>query len=82
MAFYTLHGLAYFMRKWPVFFAGFCRKALCKGKIKNFIFSAHNKIVQTDLMLSVSAESGISFSFADIKAKGDKLEKGSWRNAY
>ena len=67
-ALYTLHELAYFMRKWPIFFAGFCLKSLFRGKIKKFIFSAHNKIVQTDIMLSVPVESGSSFKFADFKA--------------
>ena len=52
-----------------VFFALFCRKVLCKGKIKNYIFSAHNKIVQTDLMLSGPSGSGSSFKFADFKAE-------------
>ena len=56
------------MRKRPIFFAGFFRKSLFKGKIKHFIFLAHNKIVQTDLMLSGPAESGSSFMFADFKA--------------
>ena len=50
------------------FFAGFCRKVLCESKIKNFIFSGHDKIVQTDLMLSGPVESWSSFKFADFKA--------------
>ena len=61
------------MRKWPVLFAGFCRKALCKGKIKNYIFSAHNKIVQTDLMLSGPSGSGSSFKFADFKIRAENM---------
>ena len=65
---YTLNKLACFMRKRLIFFAGFCRKVLCNSKIKNLIFLGHNKIVQTELMLSGPAESGSSFKFADFKA--------------
>ena len=67
-ALYTLHELACFIRKWSVYFAVFFHKSSCRSKIKNFFISVHNKIVQTDFMLSGPVKPGSIFEVADFKA--------------